>query len=107
MKKLERSIEAAVVRYAQRCGIPKEGIVKLNGFGKRSLPDRMFLYRGEVLFIEFKREGARPTPLQEHLHARWRRLGHKVHIVDTVAQGKLLIDWFTSVARHYPLEDCI
>lgn len=95
MKRLERSIEAAVIRYAIKRGIPREGIVKLNGLGKRSHPDRMFLYGGAVLFIEFKREGAGPTPLQRHLHKKWKQLGHHVHVVDDVKDGKRLIDKLT------------
>lgn len=94
MKRLEKSIEGAVVRYAK--DKYKGESVKLNGIGKRSHPDRMFLgpYR-TVLFIEFKREGEEPTPLQRHLHKRWWRMfQHKVHVCDDVVQGKKLIDEF-------------
>lgn len=89
MKRLEKSIEGAVVRWAKAMELE---VVKLNGMGKRSHPDRMFLGPGEkVLFIEFKREGEEPTPLQLHLHQQWAKLGHKVWVVDNVQQGKDLI----------------
>lgn len=89
---LEKVIEAAVIRYAQkRC--PTVEIVKLNGMGKRSHPDRMFLFPGAVLFIEFKREGEEPTPLQAHLHKKWKALGFEVWVIDDVAEGKKLIDY--------------
>ena len=92
-KVLEKVIENAVIRYAKkRC--PKGEIVKLNGMGKRSHPDRMFLFPSRMtLYIEFKREGEEPTPLQAHLHKKWAALGHKVHVVDNVVEGKKLIDW--------------
>ena len=67
-------------------------VVKLNGMGKRSLPDRMFLYAKRVLFIEFKRPGEEPTELQWALHARWRdKLGHRVYVVDDKEDGIRLV----------------
>lgn len=90
MKRLEKSIENAVVQYAKKKDIEA---VKLNGMGKRSHPDRMFLgWRGKILFIEFKRKGETPTPLQLHLHTRWWNLGHKVYVIDNVEDGKAIID---------------
>jgi hypothetical protein len=87
---LEKTIERNVVNYALKKGIES---VKLNGMGKRSHPDRMFLGpRGRVLFIEFKKPGEEPTPLQKHLHKKWKRLGHKVYVVDNVTIGRELID---------------
>lgn len=93
---LERTIEAAVIRHAKkRC--ERVEVVKLNGMGKRSLPDRMFLFPGgQVLFIEFKRECERPTPLQRHLHAQWRALGHRVYVIDNIDDGVVLIDSVTA-----------
>lgn len=90
MKRLERSIENAVVKYAKKRDVES---VKLNGMGKRSHPDRMLLGpNGGLLFIEFKREGEEPTPAQLYLHEKWRRLGHEVHVIDDVEDGKDLID---------------
>lgn len=106
-KVLEKVIEGAVIRYAKkRC--PTVEIVKLNGMGKRSHPDRMFLFPpGLVLFIEFKREGEEPTPLQAHLHKKWKALGFKVHVVDDVKQGKKVIDCVVRQSRRddlsYPM----
>lgn len=90
-KRLEKSVENAVVLYAKKKDIEA---VKLNGMGKRSHPDRMFLgWRGKILFIEFKREGATPTPAQLYLHQRWwKNHGHKVYVIDNVADGKAIID---------------
>lgn len=107
-KPLEHSIENNVVNYAKRRGVPS---VKLNGMGKRSLPDRMFLGAGgRVLFIEFKREGEAPTPLQRHLHKEWAALGFTVHIVDNVKNGRELVDYMVCGPSYridltYPLED--
>lgn len=89
-KLLERSIENSVVAYAKKRGAE---VVKLNGMGKRSHPDRMFLGRyGTILFIEFKRAGEEPTPAQLHLHETWRALDHEVYVIDDVQAGKDLVD---------------
>lgn len=97
VKTLERSIENAVVGFAKKMGIE---VVKLNGMGKRSHPDRMFLGpRGRLVFIEFKREGEKPTPLQLHLHKLWKRLGHRVYVVDNKDDGKMLIRLLLGKAR--------
>ncbi len=99
-KRLERSIENAVCTYARGKGVE---VVKLQGMGKRSLPDRMFLGRkGGVLFIEFKREGLQPTELQCALHARWMKLGHWVHVVDNVKYGKKMIDTLCRLDLEHP-----
>jgi hypothetical protein len=91
-RRLESSIEKAVVNYHKK-RFGKDSVVKLNGLGKRSHPDRMFLGRGRALFIEFKREGEKPTPLQAHLHAEWKKLGWTVYVIDSVDEGKKLLDW--------------
>lgn len=106
LKQLERSIEGAVVRYARERGIEP---IKLNGMGKRSLPDRMFLGpRGRIVFIEFKRKGEKPTPLQLHCHQLWKGLGHRVYVVDDAEAGKAILQLLLGRGRldlDYPLGD--
>lgn len=82
---LERTIEAAVVRAAKAQGIL---VTKLNLQGSRGWPDRCFwLPNGRPLFIEFKRLGERPTPLQAHIHEQLRAAGYRVEVVDDTATG--------------------
>jgi len=88
MRLLERQVEGPVVAFAKKHRVE---VVKLNGMGKRSLPDRMFLYGTRVLFIEFKRPGEEPTEAQWVLHERWRKLGHRVYVVDAKDEGVRLI----------------
>ena len=86
---LEKSIERCVVDYAKkRLGLL---VYKMNGFGARAWPDRMFLYKGHLLFIEFKRHGLKPTPLQAQLHMELRRAGFEVAVIDDAPVGKLLL----------------
>lgn len=81
------------MRYAKKHGVET---VKLNGMGKRSHPDRMFLYAGRVRFVEFKRRGAQATPLQRELHKRWKKLGHPVYVADNVVVGCAIINRLVS-----------
>lgn len=48
------------------------------------VPDRMVVAPGRVVFVEVKRPGARPRPLQRVQHDRLRRLGVAVVVLDTL-----------------------
>lgn len=90
MRVLEKHIENPVSDYAKRKGCL---VRKMNGLGYRSWPDRMFLFSGRTMFIEFKKPDAVPTPLQLAFHATMLKKGHEVFVVDDVSYGKALIDW--------------
>ena len=88
----ESTIEQAVCAYAKAKGCLS---LKLAGQNQKGQPDRMFLYQGRVLFIEFKAPGKRPTALQ----ARWldRLSDHTFHTAccDDIEAGKRLINLIT------------
>jgi hypothetical protein len=88
----ESTIEQAVCAYAKAKGCLT---LKLSGQNQKGQPDRMFLYQGHVLFIEFKAPGKRPTALQ----ARWldRLADHTFHATtcNEIEAGKRLIDLIT------------
>ena len=80
MRVLETSIEDWVVKQAGDLGIP---CLKLNLKGNRGWPDRIFLIPGgRPLFIEFKRPGEEPEPLQLHRHRILRKLGYDIEVHD-------------------------
>lgn len=89
MSVLEKTIEKAVKKYAEDNGCIT---YKMNGLGHRGWPDRMFMFEGKVLFIEFKRLGNGPTPLQTHIHEQLRKSGFRVFVVDSVPLGKAVVD---------------
>lgn len=94
MSLLESVIETKVVQYAEEKGCIH---LKLNVFGRRGWPDRIFIYPGpRVMFIEFKRLGEKPRKLQEYIHARLRHFGCRVEVVDTELEGRATVDDFTS-----------
>jgi hypothetical protein len=85
---LERYIEKKACEFAESLGYEH---IKLDD-SKRKWPDRLFLGpRGQILFVEFKREGEKPRPQQEAFHYRLGRMFHKVHVIDTLEDFKILL----------------
>jgi len=62
VKRRESSVEKDIVFYAESIGFDQR---KCTSPGRRGTPDRMFISpRGRVCFIEVKRPGETPEPLQ-------------------------------------------
>lgn len=86
---LEKQIEARVCDYAKTKNVLA---YKFTSPARAAVPDRMFIYKGRVFFIEFKREGQKPTAAQEREHHRLRQHQINVFAVDSVEQGKSTIN---------------
>lgn len=86
---LERDIEGEVTRYAEGKGCLQ---IKLTLWGRIGWPDRMYLYHGGVLFIEYKRPGEKPIKVQLYVQAQLIRHGFAVAVIDTILEGKECID---------------
>lgn len=86
---VESKIEATVAEYAESLGCLHLKLLMLTTMG---WPDRLFLYMGRVLFIEFKQPGERPAKIQLWIHGKLRKHLFKVEVVDNVSQGKVYID---------------
>lgn len=75
----ESEIERKACEYAKSIGVLP---IKL---GKRKYPDRIFVYPGgRALFLEFKRHGEEPSPMQYARIEELRELGHMAHWVDNL-----------------------
>jgi len=85
---LESTIERAVCRYARGRGWLA---FKWVSPGHRGVPDRIFFRNGEVLLVEFKAPGRRPTRLQALIHQRLHNQGFPVHVIDSIDDGKALL----------------
>lgn len=91
-RKREASVEKGTVRKAkEQLGIMSR---KMNGLGFNSWPDRMFMVPRRPFFIEFKRVGEEPTPLQQDNHSWLRSLGYEVEVHDSTDEA------FESIRRH-------
>lgn len=90
---LEKRIEAAVCTYAKDKGCL---VYKFTSPARAAVPDRLFITpKGDMFFIEFKREGEKPTPAQTREHERLRGHWVTVFVVDNVEFGKEMIDKMT------------
>ncbi len=76
----EKTIEKKLVQAVKVMG----GIApKFTSPGFDGMPDRLVLLpHGKFAFIEVKRHGEKPRPLQEARHGLLRRLGFKVYVLD-------------------------
>ena len=89
---LEKQIEAKVCDYAKNCGLL---VYKFTSPNRMAVPDRMFVRPdGKIFFIEFKREGQKPTPAQDREHERLRGHAVQVFVVDNVTTGIWVINTF-------------
>lgn len=87
---LERDIEKKVCDYAKDRGILT---YKFTSPSRTAVPDRLFIGpRGHMWFVEFKKQGLKPTAPQEREHQRLRQQRVEVWVVDSVESGKLMID---------------
>lgn len=94
-KPLEKSIEAAIGRYAVSKGCLWW---KFTSPMNRSVPDRVVVTpNGVVAFLEIKRGGKEPTPGQLEKAQNLRDHNALVDWTDNVERGKELIDLWCSM----------
>jgi hypothetical protein len=86
---LERVVEEKVCKWAKTQGILP---LKLNLMANTGWPDRMFLYAGRVVFIEFKRVGEKLRRNQPERVATLRGLGFAVGVFDNVAESVAFLE---------------
>lgn len=77
-KELESKVQSRVIRELRADGylVVKIGLCSVPGF-----PDLMALKNGRAMFVEVKRAGEKPRPLQEYRHKQLREQGFEVEIV--------------------------
>ena len=80
----EKHIEQKLVQAVKKAG----GIAsKLVCPGFDGMPDRLVLLPGgKMAFVEVKRHGMKPRPLQIKRHGMLRELGFKVYVLDDPEQ---------------------
>jgi hypothetical protein len=77
---LEREVESHSSDTAKAAGWWNR---KFKTPARRSAPDRIFAKNGRVFWVEFKRTGESPTPLQLEEHAAMRAAGLTVYVCDS------------------------
>lgn len=78
-KPLESVIQSRIIKRLEKDGwmVVKLGITNLPG-----IPDLLALKDGVARFIEVKRPGEKPRPLQLYRHEQLRNMGFDVEIMD-------------------------
>jgi hypothetical protein len=84
----ERDVEQALVHHMRMCG----GLaLKFVSPGWSGAPDRLCLWPGgKVVFVEVKRPGEGPRPLQVRRMEQLRGLGFEVEVVDSLEKAAVL-----------------
>lgn len=86
---LEKELEAKVVKYAKDHGILTYKFVSPNN---RGVPDRIFLNRGRVMFIEFKSSTGQTSKLQDYEIQRITEAGHRTFVLSSFDESVTLLN---------------
>jgi len=91
LKLLERKVDDKIVKwFKQTFPYPTGVCIKLSTAGAHGTvgwPDRLFIAKGKVAFLETKATGNEPTPLQHEKLAALRRAGMQATWTDDPAKG--------------------
>ena len=101
MNPLERELERALVVWAKDHGWLA---LKFTPHGDRGWPDRIFVKRGTHVWLELKRRGETPNPLQMHRRAKLMKHGAIVHWTDNMEEAKRLLNQYDKELQR-PLKD--
>jgi hypothetical protein len=84
MTPLEKVLERHLSDYCR-----EENIIYIKGSaaGKRGFPDRMLIRSGKVLFLELKRKGCKPRPIQRYWMNKLREEGIDAEWTDNYADA--------------------
>ena len=91
MSKLEKELERVLVAWAKAHGWLA---LKFTPFGDRGWPDRIFIKNGTHVWLELKRSGSEPGPLQLHRRAQLMKCGAIVHWTDDLEEAKRLLNQY-------------
>lgn len=94
-------IENAVVEYAEKNHMLVRKVIYA---GRRGSPDRWFFTKGYLFCIEFKKPGEKADVQQLREHARLREQGVPVYVVDSIATGIEIVDFYRSLSARNMIE---
>lgn len=86
----ESYLEKRCCAYAEK----EHGVISYKIYSSAGAPDRIFLYKGRAIFIEFKKEGGKVSSLQKYCHDKLRKDGFKVFVIDDFDVFKNLITFW-------------
>lgn len=88
MSQLEKDIESEIVDFAEVRGWWS---TKYVAPARRGVPDRIFIRRGRVVFIEVKKLDETARLQQEAVHRTMRAHGAEVHVIDNIEDARRIL----------------
>lgn len=89
MAEIEKDVEA----YLKRKVTARGGLcMKFVSPGLSGVPDRIVVLNGQIVFVEMKKPGGRPRPLQVRVINLLRNQGCQVEVIDTKEQVERLVE---------------
>lgn len=97
-------IESQVERYLHSKVTANYGMcLKFVSPGTAGVPDRIIIHRHRVLFVELKRPGEKPRPLQQGVAHKMREAGANVYCISSTYQvDKLMRELLVSTCYPDP-----
>lgn len=86
---LEKLLEAKMVKIAKDLDILNYKFVSPSN---RGVPDRIFICRCGIFFIEFKSDKGKLTVQQEHTIDKFRNKRVTVHVVNNIEDGMKILE---------------
>ena len=86
---LEKNIEKIFKNEVEKIG---GKAFKFSSPGNNGVPDRIVLYGGKCYFVELKRPGEDLRPLQKVIRKRFKKLGFKVYVVDSIEKVAMFVE---------------
>lgn len=97
---LEKYVEE---RLRKKC---KEiGAFCLKNTGMNGIPDRLIIYKGVHIFVELKRPGGKPRPLQVAIMEKLRYAGATAIVIDTYEKVDKFIEDLQNGRTNWEEED--
>lgn len=90
----ESDLETKFLEFCESLGIMCE---KLIPFAKKGWPDRTLMYKGSCMFMELKKEGEKPDPIQYYWLTCLQSAGFVAVWADNLEDAKLHV---TKWKRH-------
>lgn len=85
----EKEIERRCCKLAEQRGMIPLKVVSPNRAG---VPDRLFVAQHASIWVEFKKEGGKLSPIQKRTIEDFGKLGHAVFVVYSVEEFKKILE---------------
>ena len=89
MKVIEKNIEDYFIR---KCEQNHMWTTKFISASRSGVPDRVVIYNGITIFVELKKPGEKPRPLQVEIHKKMRKYGALIEVLSTFDEVDVFIE---------------